>query len=78
MLNLKTVNRNGQSQPHFNFEGEKPEYCSKCKKPGMIHLDYKKRKSTLDQTNNSKKEKLLILFKLKENLMKLFIKKILI
>ena len=21
---------------YFNFKGEKPEYCIKCKKPGMI------------------------------------------
>ena len=32
----------GQSRPCFNFEGEKPEYCGKCKEPGMIDIKNKK------------------------------------
>ena len=31
----------GQNRPCFNFEGEKPEYCSKCKEPGMININSK-------------------------------------
>ena len=32
----------GKSRPSINFTGLKPEYCRKCKKPGMIPL-YKKK-----------------------------------
>lgn len=31
----------GKSRPTFNFKGSNPEYCSKCKLPGMINVKKK-------------------------------------
>jgi hypothetical protein len=32
----------GKTQPRYNYEGEKPKYCSECKLDNMINLVEKK------------------------------------